>query len=713
MNKSNERMRFGALAVLTACFILVYVVRAMNIQLTEGDEYAALATAGYTSTQVVAAPRGEIVDRYGRVFTTNRLGYDVRLNRAFIAAGEENSLLLTLIGVMEEFGYGWNDTLPISAGQPYEFLEGRESDIAALKSSLDINSYATAEQTMYWLKQKYLMDAKDPDTGKAAMGDYDEATARKLVGVRYEMTKQDFSLTNPYTFASDVDEQLVTIIDERAYILPGVEVATVAEREYVDGDNAPHIIGTTGLVSQNEWTQLKEDDKTYTTDAVQGYRYNDVVGKSGIEKAFESYLRGKNGVRTITMDASGDVISSEDTVEAVAGNTVVLTIDKELQKVAYDALEARIKYLNANAPAGQGKEAEAGAAVAVDVKTGEILCMVSYPSYDLSTYQENYSRLASDPLAPLLNRATMGAYTVGSIYKPVVAIAGLSEGLINSAFTVNCEGRYYYYTGYNPKCMATHGYINVMDALRVSCNVYFYDTGRRLGIDMINQYASKFGLGQKTGIEINEVAGQLSSPETRAAAGDEWGPGYVLQSAIGQLDNAFTPVQLAGYVQTLANSGVRMQLHLVKSVMSYDFSETVYEAEPTVVETIETDAKNWAIVKEGMIRASYAYDGNGNLRPGTSYGTWGLYRGSTWFELYHSSIVVASKTGTPETATELCNGTFICYAPADDPEIAVMILIEKGYHGDRSAPVAKAILEQYFFGRDDYEVVVPSGSLLG
>lgn len=704
MNQSNERNRFLTLTLLTAVFFAVFLLRSMNIQLTEGDKYAALANAGYTATQVVQAPRGEIVDRYGRVLTTNRLGYDIVLDKAYIPSGSENQSLLALMEVMDEFGQSWNDTLPITAEQPYAFLEGRDTDIAALKASLDVNSYATADQVMYWLKELYLKDATDPETGKAALGDYDEVTARRLVGVRYEMTKQEFSLSNPYTFASDVDSDMVTVITERSYELPGVRVDAVPEREYVDGSNSPHIIGTTGLVSADEWAELKEAGETYLNDAVQGYRYNDVIGKSGIEKAFEAYLRGKNGVRTITMNASGQVLSTEETTEAEAGGTVVLTVDKNLQAVALQALKDRIEYLQTHAEANQGKEACAGSVVAVDVKTGEILCMVNYPTYDISTYAEDFQQLSSDPLSPLLNRATMGTYTVGSIYKPVVAIAGLTENLINATYTVNCEGQYNYYSDYHPKCMHTHGSLNVMDALRVSCNVFFYDTGRRLGIDRINKYASEFGLGKKTGIEIGERSGQLSSPETRAAVGDTWGPGYVLQSSIGQLDNAFTPVQLAGYVQTLANNGVRMQLHLVKSVMSYDFSETLYEAQPTVAEVVESSQTNWDIVREGMIRASYS--------GGTSYGTWGLTRGGTWLAEYGREIVVASKTGTPETATEVCNGTFICYAPADDPQIAVAVVIEKGWHGDRAAPVAKAVLEAYFFGNKEYDTVESGGTLL-
>ena len=330
------------------------------------------------------------------------------------------------------------------------------------------------------------------------------------------------------------------------------------------------------------------------------------------------------------------------------------------------------------------------------VDAGGIIAMASYPTYDLTQYYDIYNDLLNQTPSPLLNRATQGLYTVGSTYKPSVAVSALKNGLITSSDTVNCTGRYTYYNDYQPACEGVHGNINVMDALRVSCNIFFYDMGRRLGIDNINDTSYKLGLGHTTGIEIPEAPGQLSSPETRAAMGEKWMESYNLQSAIGQLDNQFTIVQMASYAATLANNGKRMQAHLVDKVWDYNMENVLYKADPTVAETIEADDSVWAAVREGMTRSSY----NDRYGRGTSYGAWGYERGKTWSGTYGVDIVVASKTGSPQAPNNLVNSMFICYAPADDPEIAVAVMIEKGYEGDRASPVAKAVLTEYFFGKN-------------
>ena len=321
--------------------------------------------------------------------------------------------------------------------------------------------------------------------------------------------------------------------------------------------------------------------------------------------------------------------------------------------------------------------------------------MASYPDYSLDEYYETYSELVQQSPSPLLNRATQGLYTVGSTYKPAVSLAALDTGTVTAYDRINCTGRYTYYRDYQPVCEGVHGPINVIDALRVSCNIFFYDMGRRIGIEKINEYSYALGLGHATGIEIPELAGQLSSPETRAAIGEDWYESYDLQSAIGQLDNQFTILQMASYTATLASRGQRMQIHLVDKIWDYNMQNVLYEAQPTVVETIEADDSTWDAIQEGMTRSCY----NDNYGRGTSFGAWGNTRGKTW-SMYGVDIVVAGKTGSPQRGDGLVNSCFICYAPADDPQIAVAVIIEKGYEGDRAAPVAKAVLEEYFFGED-------------
>ena len=372
---------------------------------------------------------------------------------------------------------------------------------------------------------------------------------------------------------------------------------------------------------------------------------------------------------------------------------MVLTLDKNLQRAGQDGLENTIKDLQTKTTVNAGMHANAGAVVAVEVKTGEILAMATYPSYDNATYYQDYDALNQQKPEPLLNRATMGTYRPGSTYKPAMAVAGLSEGVITPGETIFCGGVYTRFSDYHPRCLYVNGNINVVGALQVSCNIFFYETGYRLGIQRQNEYSAHFGLGSKTGIELPELPGQLSSPATQAAAGLTWSDGNIVQSAIGQLDHLFTPVQMAGYIATLANNGQRMQLHLTKSIKSYSFEETLEEIQPTVVDRVPAPPEVWPVVREGMTKAT--------LPGGTSYWYW------TGFPL-----PVASKTGTPEASGDNLDSCYICYIPADDPQIAIAVVIEKGGQGYTGAPVARAIAEEYFFGSSDVEDVAEVGTLL-
>ena len=655
----------------------LYGFRLMDIQAVNGDYYEQRTQTVYTRTQRVEAARGEIMDRYGKSMAVNINGYDVVFNKAFLDEKSINEMILRLAGILLEADEEWEDNLPITETTPFEFKEGRDNEIKALKNFLGIEQYASIEDTVHWLKEEFDLQ------------DMTDSQFRIIAGVRYEMYRKDFSMKNPYTFAKNISIETVTKISESISELAGVTIENVPIREYAAGTVAPHIIGTIGPITENELDLLEK-----------GYSMTDSVGKSGIEKEYESYLRGEDGEQVVYINTSGEVIDVVESKAAKPGNTVVLTISSDLTKVAQQALEDQIAALQSTKTPEEGSEAKAGAVAAIDVKTGELLVNATAPTFDLSTYYEDYSSLVTDELRPLFNRVLNGTYAPGSTYKLVSATAGLNEGLITRYTGINCEGVYTYFPSYQPTCMGIHGVINLVDAIRVSCNIFFYDLGRELGYENINKYAEMYGLGQETGIELSEAKGVVAGPEFREKInGSPWQAGDVVQSAIGQSDNAFTPLQLANYAATLANNGKRMKVSTVKSILSYNFEEVIYEHEPEVVyDMVEdggVDPQIFEVLREGMIRASGQ---NG-------------YQGTAHHEFDDYPILVASKTGTPET-NEVPNAVFICYAPADDPQIAVAVVIEGAGHGYWAAPVAKAVLDEYFFGSGSYTASAETDELL-
>ena len=633
----------------------VFIIRLMTMQIVEGESYRSYLTEGYSVTKTIEASRGDIVDRYGRSFATNRVSYDITFDKNNIVKDSENSVILELIAILEENGEEWIDNLPLSETAPFEY-KGTENAKTKLRKPLGLAEFASPADVVFRLKEKY---------GLEEMSDED---FRKVAGVRYEMDRVGYNYVTPYTFAKDVSNVTINIISEHSYYFQGIEITGSYEREYPNGDVAPHIIGITGIIYEEEYANL---DKSV-------YGMNDIIGKSGLESAFESVLKGKDGKMKITYDAEGEIISEEIIEEAVPGATVVSTLDMDLQRVTYNALEKQILNLRNTAEAGKGKESEGGVAVVIKVGTGEILAAANYPSYNLSTYYQDYSQLLETEYNPLFNRATEGTYAPGSTFKPVVATAALQLGNIKANTTVNCEHVYTYFTDYQPTCLGHHGRINVRHALGYSCNIFFYETGRVMGIDNIRQYAYYYGLGEPTGIEIKERIGQVSNPDWASNKGISWFKGDVLQASIGQGYSLFSPVQMANYVATLANKGVRVNAHFVKSINSHDFSEVLYETPVEVLSDMGMTDYTYETVLSGMLQSSQ--DSSGFV--------WGDF-----------DIKVASKTGTPQTTTKTVNSTFICYAPAEDPEIAIAVIIEKGWQGYTAAPVAKEIL-QYYFGTE-------------
>lgn len=645
----------------------IFLLRLMIMQIVEGESYRSYLTEGYSVTKTIEAARGDIVDCYGRSLAVNRVRYDITFDKNNIVKNTENSVILELISILEENGEEWIDNLPISSEAPFEYT-GSETARKRLRKHLDLAEFASAEDVVFRLKEKYRLES---------MSDED---FRKVAGVRYEMDRVGYNYTTPYTFAKDVSATTINIISEHSYYFQGVEITESYEREYPNGDVAPHIIGITGIIYEEEYANL---DKSV-------YGMNDIIGKSGLELAFENILKGKDGKMKITYDADGEIISEEIIEEAVPGATVVSTINIDLQRVAYNALEKQILKLRSTAEAGKGKESEGGAVVVMKVGTGEILAAANYPSYNLSTYYKDYSALLETDYNPLFNRVAEGTYAPGSTFKPVVATAALQLGTITANTTVNCEHVYTFFDDYQPTCLGFHGRINVRQALGYSCNIFFYETGRQIGIDNIRQYAYYYGLGEPTGIEIKERIGQVSNPNWAADNGISWFKGDILQASIGQGYSLFSPIQMANYVATIANKGVRVNAHFVKSINSHDFSELLYETPVEVLSDMEMTDYTYKTVLSGMLQSSQ--DSSGFV--------WGDF-----------DIKVASKTGTPQTSTATVNSTFICFAPADDPQIAIAVIIEKGWQGYTAAPVAKEIM-QYYFGTEsgsapETDVLIP------
>ena len=637
----------------------------LQFKLEGYDEETARRICGlrYTSSQKLSRSQRQELEEKG-IFVPDK---------NIFAQFEENFVIESVLNILSKTKESHIDELPISKNAPYSFMEGKEREANRLKKKIGVGEYADAELVMFHLKEKY------------ALEDFDEGKAREIAGIRYTMELKDFSLSIPYVFSEDIKTQTASIIMENSMKLKGAYVNEKEKRSYPNGDIAPHIIGQVGPIFAEEREEFS---------AEKGYALSDKVGKSGIEKTFEKELKGKDGKRQLVFDNRGQLTQVIELEPAIPGHTVALTIDSGMQRRAYDAIEKKITQLNQNAPTNRGKEADAGAVVAINVKTGEVLAAVNYPSFDLANYNKDFAKLSKDPRRPLWDRVLLGQYAPGSCFKPCVGVAALSEGLMKKEDTVFCGHTYTYYDDYRPTCVGNHGNIELTRALQESCNIYFFDVGRRLGTDTINKYARELGLGVETGVELPENVGSLSTPELFSSLrnGEQWTPGNVLQASIGQLDTRFTPIQIANYTATMANKGKRMKLGFVKSINSYNLDKEISKVQPEIA--FDGTGNDYAFdsVKEGMIKAS---------RIGTA---------SYFFHDY--PIDVASKTGSPQVSKEVTNAVFTCFAPADDPEIAVTVIIEKGCHGLYGAPVAKEVLDYYFDQGELTSPAIKSGELL-
>ncbi|MEG0485317.1 MAG: penicillin-binding transpeptidase domain-containing protein [Oscillospiraceae bacterium] len=677
------------ITLLIAALVLVlgtFCMRLVDFQLIKGDEHLAKAVNTRKYEFDVTAARGEIVDKYGRAIATNRAGFNIVLNYLMMPQEKLNDTLLELVDILSANGETWNDKTPITKTAPYEFTgvdeeTGISKDAERMKTEVKLSTYATADQVLDAIVKQFKLEALPRDQ------------QRIIGGLRYQMQSNGYSSKTNFDFAIDVSSATVATIKERSLRIPGVEIVEQAIRTYPDGTILPHVTGLVGPIYREEW---EADGKELYAD---GYEQNSIKGNSGLEKAFESDLRGKKGMRQIERTISGTLKASELIKEPVPGDTLMLTLDSKLQKEAQASLARCIEKMQAKKP-GEGKEADSGAVVVIDTKTGGILAAANLPSYDLNDYNEKYSEYAQNPAKPLTNRAFRGLYRPGSTFKPIVGLTGLLDGTITKDFTVNCSGVYDYYSayGYTGYDLAAHGTTNIYRALEQSCNVYFYDVGRQVGIDNFNEVAQKMGLGVKTGVEVTEEQGWLTSEETAKRLNVEWNPlGDTCQAAIGQKETAVTPLQLATYASTLANKGVRYKTHLVSSTRDYNTGAIKKDFKPEIASTLEDKNNAFADIEKGMVQTAQNHSG-GFL---TNY-----------------QYTVAMKTGTPQTGRfnssgkELFHAAMVAYGPVENPELAIGIIVENGNYGYQLSEVVRDIFDAYYNDKHQSTAPTQNGILL-
>ena len=662
-NPHPAKRRVIALLVFFGAFLLLFAAVLYDAQILHGGENRAKSISSNAASETVTASRGIITDRNGKVLVSNRLAYTLVFDRSgFDDDTALNAAILRLVQLCEETGTGWNDTLPIGrVGNFLRYSNARSETFDKFIEKNDLTSGASGRQLLSELRELYHVDES-----------LSEREARLIVGVRYELHSRD-----SYTFAEDVSTEVLSLITDGRY--EGVTIRTASARVY-NTALAAHILGTIGPIWQEEWSS--SEDTGYVGYADKGYSMNDLVGKDGVEKAFESYLRGTDGRRLITTDETGKITGELYTREPQPGGTVALTLDIDLQADVEAALAETISGM-----IDKDSNERGGAAAVVSVGTGEVLALASYPTYDLSTFNEDYDELVNDQRLPMFNRATQGIYAPGSTFKMVTAVAALESGIITPSSIIQDRGIYTYYKDPQPMCWiysqtgSTHGRINVSQAITDSCNYFFYEVGRLTGIRTLDSYASQFGLGQSTGIEIGDSSGVLASPEWAESHDQEWTDGQTITAAIGQSYNLFTPLQLANYVATLVGGGDHYQAHLLKDVKAYDNSRLLYMYDDKPMNTVEISDSTLSAVTRGMHELTVS--------------------GSVAYAFENCVVSAGAKTGSAQVGTDIANGVFVAYAPYEKPEIAVAIVIEKGGSGAALANTAVEIINSWFSRAQD------------
>ena len=696
MQKMVKPIRLVVLAVVFVLLLGVYFVALYKLQIIGGREYYAVGETETKEDITIAAARGNILDRYGRLLVSNSLCNNLSINvTELFSQDDPNAVILELCSAVERFGDTYTDTLPITKAPPFEFTEMdtlQKSMLDAWLKANDMPLDSSAVEILAAMRTRYSVGSE-----------YNAEDARRIVGVRYEINDRFNINTTPYVFAEDVSMPLLTYLMEQD--IPGFELSSSYVREYKT-QYAAHLLGYTGKLTAEEWATYAGKD--YSLDAY--------VGKDGVEYAFEEYLHGVDGEAEVYSNLDGVTLRTKYTKEPQPGGHVYLTLDIGLQEVCEEALAAHIESINedrariiAEAEMYGTESTEmisGGALCVVKVDTGEPLALVSYPTYDAATMLDNYETLVADENAPLYNRALMGVYAPGSTFKPCTATALLAEGIISPTRTLKTEGQFTKYIddGYAPECWIystykyTHGEINVVQAITYSCNYFFYYFGDELGIDKMAYYAKLYGLGEHTGIELPEVTGQMSTQSFKEQyTGISWFQGDTLQSAIGQSFTEFTPLQMAEYCAAIANGGTVLEAQIVDKILSSD-GAVVTEKEPVVVNQIEGAEEHLSIIREGMHGVISAEDG----------GTAAKY----WSD-FPNTDQIGAKTGTAQVSRNSeAHAIFVAFAPYENPEIAISIVVEHGGSGTSVAEIAAEIFSYYFSARDAMDTPAVENTLI-
>ena len=677
MNQDERKAvvnRMRLLIAVAAVLIGLYVLRLIFLQLVNGDSFKARATNTTDYNFTVTAARGDIVDSEGKRIAASTTSYNVVLSKLLMGDEDLDGMLQRIVELLQASGESWNDSLligePDAAGH-YEFTAAADSTsdqkaLAGMKEGLGLQQYATADDVMEKLVEDYKLEG------------WPLHWQRVLAGIHYEMQQQAFSNVNNFVMAENVSDVTVATIKEHSLSLPGVEIVETSTRSYEQGTTLPHVLGRVGKITAEKWKITDENGQTTYPLRDKGYNMNDVIGISGLESAYEDELRGKDGVETITRNSDGVIVSTALTTVPEPGHTVQLTVNSDFQKAVDQALAQNIESIS-QTYGTDGARANAGAVVVLDIKDGSVLASANYPSFDQNLYATQYSAYSADEGMPLFNRALQGLYTPGSTYKPSVAIAALDSGVINRNSTVYCNGVYNYFQDYHPKC-TRHGHsgnIDVITAIKWSCNIFFYDVGRRVTSDVYDAYAYKLGLGQRTGVEVSEALGRLTTKHD-----SNYTASLEVQAAIGQGNTVVTPVQLATYAATIANRGTRYRTHFVKAILDTNTGAVLSTTQPEVMDVIEDRGDTFDLVQQGMIGVA-----------------------QTIPALASYPYTIACKTGSPQrsesyyagsTRKHYTNATMIAYGPVEDPQIAIGIVVEYGGAGARTGQLVADIFNAYF-----------------
>lgn len=669
----NDRIRYNILTILVYIVGIVLLAQLFNLQIVHGEEYRETSNTKLTRESVLKADRGSIKDSSGTMLASVDAQYSIVLYKTKVNNETLNTTILKLLNILSTNGDSYVDNFLIDVN-PYRFKFEEEESQKKWKKANNINEDATAEEAFNYFKNKYDITSDNVED------------IRKILAIRYEISYKGYSSTKSIEIASNISRQSLEQIKERNAEFSGVEVVETPVRVYPLKTTASHILGRIGRIESSE-LEGNEDI----------YNQNDIIGKSGIEYVFEKYLKGTDGVKQIDMNVDGTITDEYVSKEAVSGSDVILTIDSKLQAVTEQALADNINKIANHGFSQENNPADAGAAVVLNVKTGEVIAMASYPDYDPSAFvngidTNTWNYYINGDTKPLENKAISAMYSPGSTYKMVTALAGLETGTITPKTKINDTGVFRKYNS-SWKCWNRygHGYLNVSQAIEHSCNYFFYDLGDRLGIDNLAKYSYYLGLGHKTGIELKgEIDGVLASNEIAKQENRVWNPGETISAAIGQSYNTFTPLQMAKYVAMIANRGKNLDVTIVKSIINPDGSEVSrdeYESyvneklglQQENVEEMNFKEENIEAILEGM-RGVTSESG------GTAYSTFRNF-----------NIEVGGKTGSAQTGVQgKTNAWFVGFAPFDDPEIAIVVFVRNGGHGSYTAEVARDIIAQYF-----------------